>query len=145
MKVQQSHSVNQDRFISVREKGKHTASFQQIFQEKQVDLTQERLQTLLNQLDQNGRRLSNSQTVQDLLAYKQSIQDFLKEVAQKGYSLEEHRGLYANGREKRLKLLKQMDRELINLSEQVLEKQTGAVDLLKTIGEIRGLLVNLYT
>lgn len=145
MKVQQSHSVNQDRFSPIRERGKNIASFQQIFHEKQVDLTQERLQTLLSELDQNGKRLSISQSVQDLLAYKQSIQDFLKEVAQKGYSLEEYRGFYGNGREKRLKMLKQIDHQLIELSEQVMEKQTGAVDLLKTIGEIRGLLVNFYT
>jgi uncharacterized protein YaaR (DUF327 family) len=144
LKIQQSQGISQDRFIPLREKGKESPSFQQIFQETQFDLTQDRLQTLLKVLDQNGSRLSTSQSVKDLLAYKQSIQDFLKEVVQNGYSIEEYRSFHSNGRDKRLKIIKQIDQQLIKLSEQVMEKQTGSVDLLKTIGEIKGLLVNLY-
>jgi uncharacterized protein YaaR (DUF327 family) len=144
LKIQQSLGVSQERFVPVREKGKESPSFQQIFQDTQFDLTQNRLQSLLKEIDQNGKRLSTSQTVKDLLAFKQSIQDFLKEVVQKGYSLEEYRSFHSNGRDKRLKLIKQIDQQLIKLSEQVIEKQTASVDLLKTIGEIKGLLVNLY-
>lgn len=144
MKIQQSQAINQDRFIPVREKGKESPSFQQIFQESQVDLTKDRLQTLLKDLEKNGIRLSTSQSVKDLLAFKQSIQDFLKEVVQNGYSIEEYRSFHSNGRDKRLKIIKQIDQQLIKLSEQVMEKQTTSVGLLKTIGEIKGLLVNLY-
>ncbi|GHI00001.1 YaaR family protein [Neobacillus kokaensis] len=145
MKIDHTHGIKQDRFISVRERGKESPSFQQVFQETQVDLTQEPLQNLLNVLNRNGNRLVTSQSVNDLLAYKQSIQDFLKEVAQNGYSLEEYRHFQPNGREKRLKIIKQIDEQLIKLSEQVMEKQSSSINLLKTIGEIKGLLVNLYT
>ncbi|WP_342429517.1 YaaR family protein [Neobacillus sp. FSL H8-0543] len=145
MKIQQSHGISQERFVPVREKGKESPAFQQIFQETQFDLTQDRLQSLLKVLDQNGNRLSTSKSVRDLLAYKQSIQDFLKEVVQNGYSLEEYRSFHPNGRDKRLKIIKQIDQQLIQLSEQIIEKQAASVDLLKTIGEIKGLLVNLYT
>jgi uncharacterized protein len=145
LKIQQSQTISQDRLVPVRERGKETPSFQQIFQETQVDLTQDRLQSLLKTLDQNGKRLNTSQSVKDLLAYKQSVQDFLKEVVQNGYSLEEYRSFQGGGRDKRLKIIKQIDEQLIKLSEQVMEKQTESVDLLKTIGEIKGLLVNLYT
>jgi uncharacterized protein len=144
LKIQQSQAINQERFVPMRERGKETPSFQQIFQETQFDLTQDRLQSLLKTLDQNGNRLAASQTVKDLMLYKQSIQDFLKEVVQNGYSLEEYRSFQGGGREKKLKIIKKMDEQLIQLSEQVMEKQTSAVDLLKTIGEIKGLLVNLY-
>ncbi|WP_286229850.1 YaaR family protein [Neobacillus mesonae] len=145
MKIEHGHGINQDRFISVKERGKESPSFQQVFQETQVDFTQERLQTLLKTLDRSGNRLSTSQSVNDLLAYKHSVQEFLKEVAQNGYSLKEYRHLQSNGREKRLKIIKQIDEQLIKLSEQVMEKQTSSIHLLKTIGEIKGLLVNLYT
>lgn len=144
MKIQQNQAISQDRFIPVRDKGKEAPNFQQIFQETQTHLTQDRLQTLLKVLDQNGVRLSTSQSVKELLAYKQSIQEFLKEVVQNGYSIEEYRSFHSNGRDKRLKIIKQIDQQLIKLSEQVMEKQSSSVDLLKTIGEIKGLLVNLY-
>jgi uncharacterized protein len=144
LKIQQSLGVSQERFVPVRERGKESPSFQKVFQDTQFDLTQDRLQSLLKELDQNANRLSTSQSVKDLLAYKQSIQEFLKEVVQKGYSLEEYRHFHSGGRDKRLKIIKQIDEQLIKLSDQVMEKQTASVDLLKTIGEIKGLLVNLY-
>lgn len=144
MKIQQSQTISQDRLVPVRERGIETLPFQQIFQETQFDLTKDRLQSLLKTLDQNGKRLITSQTVMDLMAYKQSVQDFLKEVVQNGYSLEEYRNFHSGGRDKRLKIIKQIDEQLIKLSKQVMEKQTESVDLLKRIGEIKGLLVNLY-
>jgi len=145
MKIQQTQGVSQDRFVPAREKGKESPAFQQVFQETQHDFTMERLQTLLKKLDQNGSRLAASQSVKELLDYRQSIQDFLKEVVQNGYSLEEYRHFQSNGRDRKLKIIKQIDQHLIQLSEQVMEKQTASVELLKTIGEIKGLLVNLYT
>lgn len=144
MKIQQNHSVNQERYFSVREKGKEALSFQNIFKEKQGDFSQNRLQSLFKQLEEQGNRLSRSRTVQDLLSYKQTIRSFLQEVVQNGLSLEEHSGFQPNGREKRLVMIKQVDKKLVELSEQVIEKQAPSVELLEKIGEIKGLLVNLY-
>ncbi|WP_053365289.1 YaaR family protein [Bacillus sp. FJAT-27245] len=144
MKIQQSHGIGHERFLAVRERGKETHSFQQIFQDSQVGLSQERLQSLLTQLDRNGNRLAVSRTIQDLLAYKQTIREFLQEVVQNGFSLEEHRSFQHNGREKKLILIKQVDSHLLELSDQVFDKQTTTVSLLDKLGEIKGLLVNLY-
>jgi uncharacterized protein YaaR (DUF327 family) len=144
VKIQQSLGISQERFLPTRERGKEVPAFQQILQEKQLDLSQNRLQSLLNELNQHETRLSLSRSLQDLMSYKQTIRNFLKEVVQNGVSIEEHLGSHPNGREKRLKLIKQVDHHLLELSEQVLEKQAPTVDLLEKMGEIKGLLVNLY-
>jgi uncharacterized protein len=144
MKINQSLGINQERFLSVREKGVDSPAFQQLLQKKQSDLSQERLQSILSELSKHETRLSHSQTMQDLIAYKQTIRNFLQEVVQNGFSLDEHRGSLSNGREKRLKVIKQVDQMLVELSEQVLEKQATSVQLREKMGEIKGLLVNLY-
>jgi uncharacterized protein len=144
MKINQSLGVSQDRFLPIREKGIETPSFQQMLHKKQSDLSQEKLQSLLGELEKHETRLSHSRTVQDLIAYKQTIRNFLQEVVQNGFSLDEHRGSLPNGREKRLKLIKQVDEKLVELSNQVLENQATSVQLLEKMGEIKGLLVNLY-
>jgi uncharacterized protein len=144
LKINQSLGINQERFLPVREKGKESANFQQLLTKKQTDFSQERLQSILKELDMHETRLSHSRTVQDLIAYKQTIRDFLQEVVQNGYSLDEHRSSLSNGREKRLKLIKQVDEKLVELSNQVLENQAPSVELLEKMGEIKGLLVNLY-
>jgi uncharacterized protein len=144
VKINQSLGINQERFLPVREKGKETADFQQLLTKKQTDFSQERLQSILKELDKHETRLSHSRTVQDLISYKQKIREFLQEVVQNGYSLDEHRSAFSNGREKRLKLIKQVDEKLVELSNQVLENQAPSVELLEKMGEIKGLLVNLY-
>jgi uncharacterized protein len=128
----------------VREKGVDSPAFQQLLQKKQSDLSQERLQSILSELSKHETRLSHSQTMQDLIAYKQTIRNFLQEVVQNGFSLDEHRSSLPNGREKRLNMIKQVDEKLVELSKQVLEKQATSVQLLEKMGEIKGLLVNLY-
>ncbi|WP_284036449.1 YaaR family protein [Neobacillus sp. 114] len=144
MKIQQSFGVNQDRFLPVRERGTDSPSFQQLLQENQLGYSKERFQGLLREIDQQGNSLGRSQSIEDLLAFKQTIRNYLKEVVQHGIGLEEHKGFHPNGREKRLIMIKQVDRHLLELSEQVLEKQATSVELLEKIGEIKGLLVNIY-
>lgn len=144
MKINQSLGISQERFHPVREKGIESPSFQQMLHKKQSDLSQERLQSILKELNLQETRLSHSRTMQDLIAYKQTIRNFLQEIVQNGYSLEEQRNSLPNGREKRLKVIKQVDQKLVELSEQVLEKQATSVQLLEKMGEIKGLLVNLY-
>ncbi len=144
LKINQSVGMNPERFLPQREKSKEIPSFEKFLQEKQFDLTKDRLKSLLNDLNQHETRLTVSQSMQDLIAYKQTIRDFIKEVVQNGISLEEHQGHHPNGREKRLKLIKQVDRKLLELSDQILEKHAPTVELLQKMGEIKGLLVNMY-
>jgi uncharacterized protein len=144
MKIQQNLGVNQERFVPTREKVTESSSFQQLLQKNQLGFSKERLQGLLADIDQQGNRLSRSQSISDLLSFKQMIRNYLKEVVQHGVSLEEHKSFHPNGREKRLILIKQVDQQLLELSNQVMEKQANSLELLKKIGEIKGLLVNIY-
>lgn len=144
MKIQQNPGITQERFFSVRERGKDTPSFQEVLDVKQSQLSQERFHALISKMEEQGNRLSTSKSLKDLMEYKQTIRELMKEVASNSYSLEERRGFHPNGREKRLMLIKQVDKHLVELSEQVLEKQASSVDLLRKMDEIKGLLINLY-
>jgi uncharacterized protein YaaR (DUF327 family) len=144
LKIQQSPNITQERIFPKREKGTESPSFQQIFQENQKDLSQTRLKSLLQKLENQSSRLGQSQSIQDLLAYKETIKSFLQEVVQNGLSLEDHSGFTPNGREKKLTMIKQVDEKLVELSDQVLSQQAPTIDLLTKMGEIKGLLINLY-
>lgn len=144
MKIEQGLPVSSERILPIREKTAASTSFSQVIQEKQSILSQERLQTLMTQIEKQGSRLQDSQTLQDLISYKKTIHSFLQEVVQNGLSLEDQSGQLPNGREKKLKIIKQVDQKLIELSQQVLERSAPSVSLLAKMGEIKGLLVNLY-
>ena len=48
------------------------------------------------------------------------------------------------GRSRLYKIVKQVDAELLRLTDELLSDQAPTIDLLARIGEIRGMLINLY-
>ena len=48
------------------------------------------------------------------------------------------------GEGRRLKIVETIDEKLIELAEDLLNEEKTSVDLLAKIGEIKGLLINLY-
>jgi hypothetical protein len=57
--------------------------------------------------------------------------------------LKETRGWDRRGRNRRYKILDEIDRILLDMADELLEHEEGRIRLLQSIGEIRGLLINL--
>ncbi|SDE52979.1 hypothetical protein SAMN02799630_05686 [Paenibacillus sp. UNCCL117] len=119
-------------------------SFHDMMQHQDQRATREQLQRMLDQIDQQGQRLAKSMTVRELRQYKLMIKSFLEETARRGVQLRETRGWDRRGRSKRYKLLEELDAELLGLADGLLESEQGRIDLLQKIGEIRGMLINLF-
>ncbi|MEK8133042.1 YaaR family protein [Paenibacillus filicis] len=119
-------------------------SFQDMMQVQDQRATREQLQRMLDQIDQQGQRLAKSMTVRELRQYKLMIKSFLEETARRGVQLRETRGWDRRGRSKRYKLLEELDAELLGLADDLLESEQGRIELLQKIGEIRGMLINLF-
>jgi len=43
------------------------------------------------------------------------------------------------------KLVKEVDTKLVDLTNDILQKEKDSLNLLKRVGEIQGLLINMYT
>ncbi|MCZ8517526.1 YaaR family protein [Paenibacillus filicis] len=106
--------------------------------------TQEQLQRILQEIDQQGLRLSKSMTVRELRQYKLLVKQFLEETVRRGVGLRDTRGWDRRGRSKRYKLLEEIDAELLGMADDLLDSEQGRIDLLNKIGEIRGMLINLF-
>ena len=50
-----------------------------------------------------------------------------------------------SGEGRRLKIVDTIDEKLIELTEDILNEERDSVEILAKIGEIKGLLINLYT
>jgi len=61
-----------------------------------------------------------------------------------GVALEDRRGVNRRGRSRLYKIVKAVDEQLLKLADELLEEQSATIDLLARIGEIRGMLINLY-
>jgi uncharacterized protein YaaR (DUF327 family) len=117
-------------------------NFSDIMQQQDEKVSQEQLTKMMEQISQQGDRLSKSMTVRELRQYKLLIKQFLEETARRGVHMRETRGWDRRGRSKRYKLLEEIDKELLNLADEMLEFEQGRIDILHKIGEIRGLLIH---
>lgn len=118
-------------------------NFSDIMQQNKEKFSQEQLSQMMQQISMQGDRLSKSMTVRELRQYKLLVKQFLEETARRGVNLRDTRGWDRRGRSKRYKLLEEIDRELLDLADEMLESEQGRIDLLHKIGDIRGMLINL--
>jgi len=112
-------------------------------QKQQEERTQEELKRKLEDIRLQGERLSRSMTVRELVLYRQMVKDFLEDTLKRGIGLKETRGWDRRGRGKRYKLLEEVDAMLVSMGEELLQSEEGRIELLRKVGEIRGMLINL--
>lgn len=109
------------------------------------DQIKQKLDKLLQQIDDQGKRLQNTLSLRDLMSYKSLVKDFMGVVVSQGYSLNEEFGWNQRGQSKCYSLLKKVDVKLEELTQGLMDKESEQMDLLGKLGEIRGLLVDLYS
>ncbi|GGJ64104.1 hypothetical protein GGR02_001525 [Anoxybacillus voinovskiensis] len=122
-----------------------SVSFTEVMHKKKNDVLFERFQTMAQEIEAQGKKLAESQTVEDLKKYKKLVKQFLDDAVKNGLQLEEQRGFSRGGRTRIYKIVKEVDKKLIDLTNAVLQKEQKGLDLLGLIGEIQGLIINIYT
>ncbi|MDY0404056.1 YaaR family protein [Virgibacillus sp. 179-BFC.A HS] len=118
--------------------------FRNIVQSETHKLKQDGMQKLLEGISLQGEKLARFRSFRDLAKFKQMVRSFLKEAVANGFDLQKSYGFSMSGHAGNLTTVKEIDRKLVQLTEDVLDKEKKSVDLLGTIGEIKGLLINIY-
>ena len=119
-------------------------SFQEVMQKGKDNHAYERLNNLMMKIDDQGKTLSESRTVEELRKYKQLVKEFMDDAVKLGLSLEERKGFNRRGRTKVYKIVREVDQKLLNLTDAVLKQEKKGLDILNMVGEIKGLLINVY-
>ncbi|MGP4082804.1 YaaR family protein [Pseudalkalibacillus sp. R45] len=122
-----------------------SGNFESVVQAQQQKLQSEQLTQLLSKIDRQGQRLLKSHTLSDLREYKQLVKRFVKETVEFGMNLKKSRSWNGHGNLETMHLIEQIDEELMTLTDELVSREGKSIDILSRIGEIKGLLVNLYT
>lgn len=150
MKVRRSSSGGVSQISGAKAKVTDTPmigriTFREILEEQNDDERRRALlQELLDEVDHKGRELVENRTVESLFAYKNLVKSFIEEAVDYGLKLAEKRGYGRAGRNKILRSVDNVDEKLLQLTDLVLQKETKHISILSKVGEIKGLLVNLY-
>ncbi|AZB41170.1 DUF327 family protein [Bacillus sp. FJAT-42376] len=108
----------------------------------QMKVTQ--LNQMILELETAGERLSRSRNFQDLAKVKGLVKKIVQEAVDYGLQLKESKSWDFQGNSRSLTLVEKIDEKLAGLTEDIMNKEKKAIDILGTVGEIKGMLVNLY-
>ncbi|MFH0069953.1 YaaR family protein [Peribacillus sp. NPDC056705] len=119
--------------------------FQQMVQTQDQKMQIQTLNRLLGDIEGAGQRLVRSRTFRELAKYKALVKRFVKEAVEYGLELKQSTSWNEYGQSRPLKTVETIDVRLVELSEEILNKEKSSLEILEMIGEIKGLLINLYT
>ena len=124
---------------------KNGKSFDSIVTSQTQKLQANQLDELMKGITQQGERLARYRTFKDLAKYKRLVKDFIKEAVNYGLDLKHSHSFNFQGNNRKLTLVEEIDEKLVALTEVVLEQEKRSIGILDLIGEIKGLLINLYS
>ncbi|KMY51832.1 YaaR family protein [Peribacillus loiseleuriae] len=145
MEVQRVTRTSPSKPISTEEVAKGSIQFQSVMDKRRTDMNYERLTKKVAELEVQGQKLAENSTVDNLRKYKRMIKDFMEDAVKNGLELQEQRGFNHRGSTKVYKLVKEVDKKVIELTNEVLDKEKNGSNILNLVGEIKGMLINIYT
>ncbi|MFZ3578515.1 YaaR family protein [Virgibacillus sp. DJP39] len=120
-------------------------NFNGLVQTQSHKMKAQELQFLMKGITVQGEKLARYRSFKDLVKFKRMVKDFLQETVYNGLDLKQTHSFGLDSRNQKLSIVKEIDEKLIELTEELMNQEKKNVDLLGLIGEIKGLLVNLYT
>lgn len=119
-------------------------TFKGLVQSQASKLQNQELENLMNNITKQGNKLARFRSLRDLAKFKQMIKRLLKETTNSGLKWQSSHHFDPSGQSRKLALVKEVDEKLIELTEAIMSNERKTVDLLGIIGEIKGLLLNIY-
>lgn len=146
MKVNQNlHLSPESLQKDIKFQGQGSINFQELIKMQNGKLQSGNLHALLSEIEKAGDRLAKSRNFRDLTKYKNLIQNFIKEAVNLGIGLKKSNTWDSGGQSRILQIIEKIDEKIIELTDEILTKETENIKILSIIGEIKGLIVNLYT
>lgn len=118
--------------------------FGEILVKQGSKLQTEQLTRLLGDISAAGDRVAKSRNLRELTRFKMLIKRFLQEAVEYGLDMKQSHTWNRFGEGRRLKIVETIDDHLVELAQDILNEEKDTIDLLDKIGEIKGLLINLY-
>lgn len=142
MKVDRIGMKNIDRINNTS--NKNEISFKEVMDKKNQDTNLERIHKIISEITESGKKLAEKKTIENLFDYKNKIKNFLDEAVELGLDLDKRGGFRRGGRSRILKIVSKVDDKLIDLTDEMIKGENRKLNLLKVVGEIEGLLLNIY-
>ncbi|MGN0431087.1 MAG: YaaR family protein [Lachnospiraceae bacterium] len=106
---------------------------------------QARLQGLMEEITMQGERLYKRRDVRDMKKYRSLIKEFMNEVVSRSHAFSRENFLDKRGRHRVYGIIRLIDENLDELAKELVKDEQDNISILNKIGEIRGLLLDIFT
>lgn len=111
---------------------------------QEADL-QARLNTLMEEITMQGDRLAKKRDIRDMKKYRGLIKDFMNEIINRSHQFSRENFLDRRGRHRVYGIIRMVDQTLDELAQELVKDEKDNLAILAKIGEIRGLLLDIFT
>lgn len=111
---------------------------------QEADL-QARLNTLMEEITVQGDRLAKKRDIRDMKKYRGLIKDFMNEIINRSHQFSRENFLDRRGRHRVYGIIRMVDQTLDELAQELVKDEKDNLAILAKIGEIRGLLLDIFT
>ena len=106
---------------------------------------QERLTSMMEQITMQGEKLAKHRDVKDMKRYRSLIKEFMNEIVGRSHEFSRENFLDRRGRHRVYGIIRLIDQNLDELAQELVKDEQDNITILAKIGEIRGLLLDIFT
>ena len=106
---------------------------------------QNALSNMMEEITRQGEKLSKHRDIKDMKRYRALIKDFLNEVVNRSHAFSRENFLDRKGRHRVYGIIRLIDENLDQLAQELVKDEQDNLAILSKIGEIRGLLLDIFT
>ena len=106
---------------------------------------QARLTSLMEEITMQGDRISKKKDIKDMRRYRSLIKDFMNEIVSRSHSFSRENFLDRKGRHRVYGIIRLVDETLDELAQELMKEQKDNLTILQKIGDIRGLILDIFT
>lgn len=106
---------------------------------------QARLTSLMEEITMQGDKLAKHRDIKDMKKYRSLIKEFMNEIVNRSHSFSRENFLDKRGRHRVYGIVRLVNEKLDELAQELVKDEKDNLSILSKIGEIRGLLLDIFT
>lgn len=106
---------------------------------------QAKVDALMEDITAQGNRIAQHMDIRDMKKYRGLVKDFLNEVVYRSHKFSRENFLDRRGRHRVYGIIKLIDKNLDELAAELVADEKDHLSILSRIGEIQGLLLDIFT
>ena len=103
----------------------------------------EKLTALMQDIDEQGKKITEHMDIKDMKKYRSLVKDFLNEVVNRSHKFSRENFLDRRGRHRVYGIVKLVNKNLDDIATELVKDEKDNLAILSKVGDIKGLLLDI--